>query len=170
MNGSLHQQFIEQAIYRIEENTPRVTRCLMELTEEEIWKKPNMVSNSIGNLILHLCGNIRQYIISGLGEQEDTRQRDKEFSINKLYGKAELLNKLQETVAEAVAIVATTDAESLLTIRSVQGFSLSGVGIIMHVVEHFSYHTGQIAYWTKILKNTDLGFYAGLNLNAKNRK
>lgn len=129
-----------------------------------------MVSNSIGNLILHLCGNIRQYIISGLGEQEDTRQRDKEFSINKLYGKAELLNKLQETVAEAVAIVATTDAESLLTIRSVQGFSLSGVGIIMHVVEHFSYHTGQIAYWTKILKNTDLGFYAGLNLNAKNRK
>lgn len=166
---SITQEFKSQSIHRIELNTPRIAKCLAELTEEEIWQRPNDVSNSIGNLILHLCGNIRQYAISSLGGKEDTRERDKEFSATGGYTKAELLNKLETTVAEAIQTIKDSTEENLLLVRSVQGFIYSGIGIIVHITEHYSYHTGQIAFWTKLLKNKDMGFYAGLNLNIKNK-
>ena len=168
MTNTFTKEFIEQSIYRIEENTHRITKCLEEIDEIEIWKSANENSNSIGNIILHLCGNIRQYAISALGETKDIRERDKEFSTKTGYTKTELLNKLTHTIAEASGIIKNIDENRLTKIYSVQGFNLSGIGIIIHVTEHYSYHTGQIAFWTKQLKNKDLGFYAGINLNVKN--
>ncbi len=163
-------EFIEQSIYRIEESTKRVTKCLQEIDETEIWNFPNDHSNSPGNLVLHLCGNIRQYIIAALGEARDIRERDKEFSIKSGFSKSALSNKLTNTVDEAVVIIKGLNGNDLLKIYSVQGFKLSGIAIIIHVTEHYSYHTGQIAFWTKQIKNSDLGFYANINLNAKNRE
>ncbi len=169
MTTAISKEFIEQSIYRIEENTKRVATCLQEIDEEEIWNSPNDQSNSIGNLILHLCGNIRQYIVSALGEAEDTRVRDKEFSIKSGFTKAALLRQLNSTILEAIEIIKKSDDDKLGRIYSVQGFQLSGVGIIIHVTEHYSYHTGQIAFWTKQLKNKDLRFYNGIDLNVKNK-
>ncbi len=163
------KEFIEQSIFRMEENNTRIEKCLAMLSEEEVWKKPNPSSNSVGNLILHLCGNIRQYIISSLGKKEDTRNRDLEFSAAGGITKGELLQKLLSTVTEAVTTLKKLDKKDLLAVKSVQGFDLSGVGIIIHVVEHYSYHTAQIAFWTKLLKDNDLGFYAGQDLDIKNR-
>lgn len=163
------REFIFQSIHRIELNTPRITRCLNELSEEEVWYRPNGSSNSIGNLILHLCGNITQYIISSIGDEPDNRERDKEFAATGGFSKAELLSKLEYTISTAVEVIRNCNEESLLRVRSVQGFTYTGIGNIIHVTEHYSYHTGQIALLTKIMKNKDLGFYAGLNLNAKNQ-
>jgi len=170
MNKSqLAAEFIDQAALRLEENHPRIEKCLNELEEDDIWKRPNTSSNSVGNLILHLCGNMTQYIISSLGETEDTRERDKEFSAQSGYNKAELMDRLKSTVNQSIQVIQGLAEEDLLKVRSVQGFNHSGIGIIIHVVEHYSYHTGQIAYWTKLLKDKDLGFYAGLDLNKKNK-
>lgn len=152
----------------MDENTEKIQKCLKELTEEEIWRRPNASSNSVGALILHLCGNIRQYAISSLGGQPDIRQRDEEFAARAGYDKAELLAKLSGTVEEALAVMRKMEDEEMLRLRSVQGFEFSGIGIILHVVEHYSYHTGQIAFWTKLLRDKDLGFYAGVDLNVKN--
>jgi len=168
MPDTIAAEFIEQSIFRIEENTPRIYKCLEQLTEEETWMRPNATSNSIGNLILHLCGNIRQYAISSLGGVADVRERDKEFAGTGGYTKQELLEKLSATVSEAVTIIRNTDEQSLLQVRSVQGFTFSGIGIIIHVTEHYSYHTGQIAFQTKMLRAKDLGFYANTDLNIKN--
>ena len=168
MENAFAKEFIEQSIYRIEENTQRIIKCLQEIDEIEIWKLPNDNSNSIGNLILHLCGNIRQYGISALSEIKDTRERDKEFSTKRGPTKSELLNELTDTISQAVSIIENIDENRLTKIYSVQGFNLSGIGIIIHVTEHYSYHTGQIAFWTKQLKNRDLGFYANIDLNLKN--
>ena len=168
MNSSIAKEFREQCISRIEENTPRIDKCLAELTEDEVWARPNDASNSIGNMILHLCGNIRQYAISSLGGIPDVRQRDEEFAAKGGYTRQELLDKLSATVSEAIDTIRNADEESLLKVRSVQGFDLSGIGIIIHVTEHYSYHTGQIAFWTKLLKAKDLGFYANIDLNIKN--
>ena len=168
MTEELIKEFIEQSIHRIDENTPRITRCMNELEEADTWRRPNDSSNSIGNLILHLCGNITQYIISSLGEAEDIRERDKEFSANGGYSKSELTNKLSATVEKAKGIIQNMDRNSLLRKRQVQGFEYSGMGIIIHVTEHYSYHTGQIVFWTKLLKDKDLEFYAGIDLNKKN--
>ena len=119
-------------------------------------------------MILHLCGNISQYIISSLGETKDLRNRDLEFSLSEGMNKSAVLAKLEETVSTAKRVIFDADLDQLLKTRSVQGFSFSGVGVIIHVVEHYSYHTGQIAFWTKQLKNKDLGFYDGKDLNVKN--
>ena len=162
-------EIIAQAIFRLEENTPRVEKCLNELSEKEVWLKPNNSTNSVGNLILHLCGNITQYIISSLGNKDDTRIRDLEFTTSGGYNKSELFDTLSSTVTQAVDIIKTLSEDELLRVRSVQGYELSGIGILIHVVEHYSYHTGQIAFWTKLLKDKDLGFYAGVDLNSKNK-
>ncbi len=169
MERSKHaQEIISEAILRLNENTPRVEKCLNELTEEDLWLKPNASSNSVGNLILHLCGNITQYVISSLGEKVDERHRDLEFSSTGGIDKTTLLAKLKKTVDHASNVIEELSDDALITRRSVQGFEYSGVGNIIHVVEHYSYHTGQIAFWTKLLKDKDLGFYDGVDLNTKN--
>ncbi len=169
MNKTSHvDEFVNQAIFRLNENTQKIEKCLKELSDEEIWKRPNKFSNSVGNLILHLCGNITQYIISSLGEKVDKRTRDLEFTVEGGQNKSALLEKLILTLQQAINILKNQGNKELLKIRSVQGFNLSGTGIILHVVEHYSYHTGQIIFWTKLLKDKDLGFYAGINLDKKN--
>ena len=164
----VEKEFINQSILRLNENTPRIEKCLELLTEKEVWQRPNQSSNSIGNLIIHLCGNITQYIISSLGESEDNRNRDKEFSIDGKFTKAQLLQLLQEAVIKATMVLKHITSNQLEKIHSVQGFELSGVGIIIHVVEHYSYHTCQISFFTKQLVDQDLGYYAGLDLDIKN--
>jgi len=98
MKQSFEKEFIGQAINRSEENTPKIQKCLHELTEDEIWQRPNPSSNSVGNIILHLCGNITQYILSSLGKIEDKRERDKEFSTKGGLNKKELFDKLHSTL------------------------------------------------------------------------
>ncbi len=168
MSAEIIKEFISQAIYRIDENTQKLTTCVQELEESEIWKRPNPHSNSVGNIILHLCGNIRQYAISSLGNTKDVRERNKEFSADGGYSREELLKKLTDTIDEAKNIIQNITEEELLRKRQVQGFTHSGIGIIIHITEHYSYHTGQVIFWTKLLKDKDLGFYAGVDLNVKN--
>lgn len=164
----LRQEIIENALYRLNEGTRMIVSSIQLLNNEEIWNKPNASSNSIGNLILHLCGNMHQYIIAALGDAPDIRERDSEFSADPGYSTEELLTMLKKKVALVKETIASCTIENMLRTREVQGFHLSGIGIILHVVEHYSYHTGQIAYWTKILKDQDLGFYDGIDLTVKN--
>ena len=163
----LAKELINNALYRMDESTRMIKKSLEQIDEEEIWKKPNTSLNSIANLILHLCGNITQYIISSLGETKDKRNRDLEFNRSDGKTKAELILQLEETVDRAKRIIYDATPEQFLKVRQVQGFSFSGVGVVIHAVEHYSYHTGQIAFWVKQLKDVDLGFYEGMDLNIK---
>ena len=161
-------EFIESSCYRMDESLRMIRKSFELLDEEDLWKRPNPASNSMGNLLLHLQGNIRQYIISSLGGARDIRERDKEFEAEQGPDGATLLMGLANTILEAKACMWKSTTEELLRKRKVQGFNLSGIGIIVHVVEHLSYHTGQIAFYTKQLKNRDLGYYHGTDLNIKN--
>ena len=167
--SQLVEELVKNALYRMDESTRMIKKSLIDVSDEEVWQKPNEFLNSIGNLLLHLCGNITQYVISSLGETEDKRIRDVEFSSLGGLTKDELLKKLEDVVDTAKRVIFDSTPSQLVKIRSVQGFSFSGVGIILHAVEHYSYHTGQIAFWVKQLKNKDLGFYDGLDLNKKNK-
>ena len=161
-------ELIEAAIFRLNENTSKIEKCLNNLEEKDIWDRPNECSNSIGNLILHICGNITQYIISSLGRKEDKRNRDLEFSIREGFDKSLLIEKLNDTVNQAIQTLKALHEQDLMTVRSVQAYEYSGIAIVIHVVEHYSYHTGQIIFYTKMLKDVDLDFYAGVDLNRKN--
>ncbi len=166
--SDVSQEFISQSLLRFNESTPRVITCLDKLSEQQIWQRPNPSSNSVANLVLHLCGNITQYIISSLGGEPDVRRRDEEFSPKEGTSRSELKTLMQSTSDKATGIIASCSEEELLRSRMVQGFEMSGIGIVIHVVEHYSYHTGQISYITKQLLDVDLGYYGELDLNIKN--
>lgn len=161
-------EFIANSCYRMDESLRMVKISLSKISEEQVWQKPNTSLNSIGNLILHLCGNMTQYGISSLNEIEDKRERDLEFSRAGGFTKRQLLEKLVHTVNEVKAAFQKASLNRLVALKQVQGFEFSGIGNIIHVVEHFSYHTGQIAFWVKQLNNEQLGFYDGHDLNTKN--
>jgi len=157
--------FNKEAIHYLELNLPRIKKCLDILTEEECWQRPNAATNSIGNLIIHLCGNITQYIHHGLGGDPDHRERDKEFSAIGGWNKEQLLAKLESVIKRAVEVMNQMTEADLVKGYEIQGFELTGFGVVIHVVEHYSYHVGQIAQWTKIVRDQDLGFYADYDLN-----
>jgi uncharacterized damage-inducible protein DinB len=140
------------------QNLPHIVKCLQQLSEEEIWWRPNAASNSAGNLVLHLCGNVRQWIISGLGGAPDKRQRDLEFSEQGPVPRRELVTRLRRTVRDAFRVVVKLSDDSLARKYSIQGYHVTGMDAVFHVTEHFGYHTGQIIYITKLKRGTDLRF------------
>ena len=165
MEKPFAELFKEECLLRIRESAERINNCANELVDEELWLRPNSHLSSVANLVLHLCGNISQYITDSLGHKPYARQRDMEFAADKSHTRSGLLNIFNETIATAEAIIHHATEEELLRSRIVQGFAMTGIGVIIHVTEHLSYHTGQIAMHTKLLKNKGLGFYAGVNLN-----
>lgn len=148
----------------IEESIPRIKKCLTTLSEKEIWFKSNDNSNSVGNLVLHLCGNVQQWIGSGLGKLSDNRTRDWEFEEKGPLPNSELIKKLDSIISLFNEILPKISDEDLLRKYKVQIYEESGVSILVHVIEHFSYHTGQITYFTKWRKDMDMGYYSGKNL------
>ena len=137
---------------------PRISRCLTQLSPQQIWWRPNPASNSVGNLVLHLTGNVRQWIVAGLGGAADVRVRDKEFAERGPIPKQALLKGLEQTVLESSRIVRRLTAADLGKIYRIQGYRVTGLEASYHVAEHFSHHAGQIILLTKLLRGRDLAF------------
>jgi uncharacterized damage-inducible protein DinB len=159
---SIESLFLDVATAKLEEYCDRIGICLSKLTDEQIWARGSANENAIGNLVLHLAGNVRQWIIASLGGGPDHRDRDAEFDARGGIGKADLTARLRDTVNSAVAIIRALPPEQLTRIYEIQGYRVSGVEAVFHVVEHFSQHTGQIIFVTKMLTGADLAFYAHL--------
>jgi uncharacterized damage-inducible protein DinB len=157
-SDSLAALFLAEARGTFDRYERRIARCLALLSDEEIWWRPNSASNSVGNLVLHLCGNVRQWIIAGVGQTPDVRERDKEFAQREAISRTELLAQLRTTMREANRVLDRVSAEDLAGKYSIQGFRLSGLNAISHVYEHFSHHAGQIIYVTKMKRGKDLHF------------
>jgi len=152
--------FIEHAVQFLSgDYLPKIERCLEKLTDEQIWWRANEESNSIGNLILHLCGNARQWIICGVGAQPDSRDRDAEFAQRERIPRDELVTLLRSTLDEVQSTLLNLDPSLLLERRKIQGNDVELLEAIFHVTEHFSMHTGQIIMLTKMFTSADLRFY-----------
>lgn len=148
----------------LEEYLPRIGKCVDQLSEEEIWRRPGETSNSVGNLLMHLAGNVRQWILSGLGGEEDHRERPFEFAASRDEAAADakqLMARLRETVEAAARVVDGLSVDRLLAVQDFQGgrYRFTGQQAVLHVIEHFSGHAGQIYFWTKQLRSVDLRFY-----------
>jgi uncharacterized damage-inducible protein DinB len=135
---------------------PKIERCLDRLSEADIWWRPNEASNSIGNLVLHLCGNVCMWIIGGVGELPFERHRQREFDERKRIPAAELLSRLRGIVQQADEVMSAVTADELLSRRKIQGYDVTVLEAIYHVVEHFSTHTGQIILLSKARVGEDL--------------
>lgn len=141
-----------------QQNLPRIVKCLQQLSAEELWWRPNSASNSAGNLVLHLCGNVRQWILSGLGGVEYRRERDREFAERGPIPRQVLVAQLRRTVRDACEVLAHLSGDSLSRKHKIQGYRVTGLDAAFHVAEHFGYHTGQIIYITKLKRGHDLKF------------
>ncbi|HLK67186.1 MAG TPA: DUF1572 family protein [Bryobacteraceae bacterium] len=166
MDATLEQQFLHHSAEKLKQYTERIATSVGKLNEEQIWMRGGDNENAIGNLILHLCGNVRQWIVSGVGGQPDHRKRDEEFDARGGVPAAELIGRLRKTVDEATAVILAVSSERLSDRLVIQQYPVCVMEAIYHVVEHFSMHTGQILFITKMLSGADLGFYAHLRTTA----
>lgn len=165
----VHSLMIAEVKRRLfEESIPRAKKCLNLLSEKEIWYRPNEHSNSVGNLILHLCGNVRQWLISAIGGKTDIRERQSEFDERGPLATEVLFNMLDELQKDAEIVLDSTKPEILTADFVVQGYQETGLSILIHIVEHFSGHIGQITYFVKAKKDISTGYYDGQNLDAHN--
>ena len=165
-------QFKEQLLAEVRrrlftENVPRLYQCLDDLTLDEIWHKPNEHSNSVGNLVLHLCGNVQQWIVAGIGGAVDKRKRSWEFASDERFTKAELKQRVATLMEEVELVLQRITPAVLLRKRAVQCYEETALSILIHVVEHFSYHVGQMTYVVKLWKDKDMGYYADVELERK---
>jgi uncharacterized damage-inducible protein DinB len=158
--------FLDFSARKLELLNGRIESCLDRLSAEQIWARGGENENAVGNLVLHLAGNVRQWIISGVGASPDVRERDAEFAARGGASAAELKERLRGTVAEAAAVIGAVSPERLTERVNIQKYEGSVLEAIYHVVEHFSMHTGQIQFATKMLTGSDLGFYAHLKTAA----
>jgi uncharacterized damage-inducible protein DinB len=161
MEQTLDRIFLDFSEKKLRQLAGRIEDCLSRLTIEQIWARGQENENAIGNLVLHLCGNVRQWIIAGLGGRPDIRARDREFAARGEIEPGELAERLKAIVEEAAGVIA--EAAPRLTERvTIQKYDITILEAIAHVVEHFSQHTGQIIFATKMLTGQDLGYYKHL--------
>ena len=154
------QSFIERSRYYLAFEYPaKIKLAVLPLPDEIIWQRPNEQSNSIGNLLLHLSGNIRQWIVSGIGGASDERHRASEFTARDGPGAAELLAHLESAVRDADGVLAGIDDAKLQETVLIQGRETTVLGAVYHVVEHFGMHTGQILLLAKMFAPGSVRFY-----------
>jgi uncharacterized damage-inducible protein DinB len=154
------QEFIEASrVFLRDDYLPKLLHCVEKMSDEDLWWRPNEVSNSAGNLILHLCGNMRQWIVSSIGRVEFNRDRNAEFAARGPVPKAHLVAGLKEAIGEVDAVLAALKSERLLDRFKVQKYEVSTLQAVYHVVEHFGYHLGQILYIYKMRSGSDPRFY-----------
>jgi len=151
----------------LEQYWPRLRRAVETLSEEQLWWRPNDASNSIGNLILHLNGNVWQWLVASFNRLEDQRDRPAEFNATGDLTAADLLARLGATMEEAAKVLAHLTREDLLATWNIQGYTVTGLAAVYQVVEHFGLHYGQIVYVTKMQEGRDLGFYKELGKTGR---
>ncbi len=155
--------FLKFSADKMQQMCARIETCVDKLTPEQVWTRGAEKENAIGNLMLHLAGNVRQWILHGVGDQPDVRVRDAEFDARGDISVEELKRRLRSTVEEASALIRAVPPERLCEVRRIQThYEVTILEAIYHVVEHFSGHTGQIIFATKLMSGEDLGFYAYL--------
>lgn len=138
------------AAHELDSAQKRIQHCLGQLSDDQVWRRSQPSLNSIGNLILHLCGNLRQWIIAGVGGASDVRNRPAEFAERGPIPNAELLRRLEMVVEEAKRALASVDDRQLTEVRCIQGFDVTGVAAIFDSIPHFRGHTQEIVHMTRL--------------------
>ncbi len=154
--------FLSFSARKLRQLASRIEDCLSRLTPEQVWHRGGENENAIGNLVLHLCGNVRQWAISGLGGAADVRDRDAEFAARSGASPSELARMIAGTVADAADVIEKLRPERLTERARIQAYDVTLLEAIYTCVEHFGQHTGQILFATKLLTGAELGYYSHL--------
>ena len=148
---TLFEALIEESIKTIENAYGRICHCVEQLNDEDIWFRENEHVNSVGIIIQHLCGNLRQWIIGGIGGKPDVRDRPSEFKDADRTSKKELMNRFQNVIQECNETLRRLPPEELLVPRRIQGFDETVISAMFSSIPHIELHGGQIVYITRLM-------------------
>jgi uncharacterized protein DUF1572 len=154
MNPEIGEAFLEESRNRVIKARERINHCLGQLENDDIWWTPEEGSNSIGVILQHLMGNLRQWIISGVGGEPDIRDRPREFRVEEKTPGAVLQRQFNNILDQVNTTYSRLDPQQLLNKRKIQGFDESVLSAIYQTMTHLELHAGQIAYITKIKKGS----------------
>lgn len=157
--SQMAREFTGYACGKLRDHLAQIRRCVMLLRDEEAWHRANEHSNSVMNLVLHLTGNLRQWIGGGIDGQTIARNRQGEFDARSGPQRSVAVEMLSAVVEEACGVIGRMDEAALTRGYEIQTYRVSGIEAVMHVVEHFAFHTGQIVTTTKWLRDVDLSLY-----------
>jgi uncharacterized protein DUF1572 len=164
----LAQLFLEFSRNKLlDQYWPRLRTSVEQLTDEQIWWRPNPACNSVGNLLLHLNGNVGQWLVASFNAQEDARNRPAEFNERRRIPGKQMLDQLDWTMQQAAKVLDRLSPEDLAATYQIQGYTVSGLDAVYQVVEHFGMHYGQVVYISKALRAEDLGFYRELTMTGR---
>lgn len=155
----LWHDFLTASTAKLRSDMAQIIRCASMLSDAQAWSRPNEHCNSVANLILHLTGNISQWICAGLGGDAIARDRPAEFAAREVRPVRPLTESLQATIDRAIAVIGALDESTLARLHTIQKYEVAGLLAVFHVVEHFSFHTGQIIHITKTILDVDLSLY-----------
>lgn len=144
---------------KFRQDLAQIVRCVRLLSHTELWQRANDHCNSVANLVLHLTGNVTQWVIDGLGGESHSRNRPAEFAAREGGDADAILPPLEQSLERVLTIIAGISADQLAKRYTIQGYDVSGVDVVYHVGEHFSFHTGQIVHITKAIRGVDLSLY-----------
>jgi len=147
----MEQRFLALSDGYFRQYLGRIRACVELLSDEQVWWRPHQACNSVGNLMLHLAGNLSQWVLAGLGGQAFERHRAAEFAARDGASRDDHLRRLSGVVDDVRAVLGVLTADDLAAPRHIQGYDTDGLGVVLHVVEHMSYHTGQIVAAAKQL-------------------
>ena len=150
MDNEIARAFIEKSRAALDQERRRIAHCLGQLTDEDVWWRPRPKVNCIGNVLLHLFGNLRQWFLHGFGGEEDIRNRPAEFAAVDAIPKADLLAELEDLFQHIDAILDGVDYETLLANKRIQGYDTDGLGAIYGTINHLEGHGVQMAYITHL--------------------
>ncbi|MGI9517212.1 MAG: DUF1572 family protein [Pirellulaceae bacterium] len=157
-NDSVAQTFLDDASDLLDQSVVKIRNCLEQLSDQQIWWRHHPESNSAGNLVLHICGNLRQWAIAGVGGEPEKRDRDSEFAATGGQSGSQLLALTEQTVSEARQVFQMLKADDLLREYVIQGFAVTGLHAISHTTTHFVGHTHQIIFLTRMQLGADYRF------------
>ncbi|MFK8057707.1 MAG: DinB family protein [Saprospiraceae bacterium] len=155
-------EFKKQILFYLEENEGKIKLVWQDLSEDDIWRRPNSETLAPANQLVHLTGNIRQWVLTSLGRQPEVRERDAEFALKGGKKKGDILDAFLGVLASAKTQLASAD--DLLRPITVQGHQTSAMGVWIHMAEHLSYHTGQLIFFAKQLHPKQYDFYGDWDL------
>jgi uncharacterized damage-inducible protein DinB len=156
MDSEIAALFLQYSNQKLEQATKDIKSCLGKLTDAQVWQRHGEHENAVGNLILHLCGNMRQWIMHGVGGAKDVRVRDAEFSAVGGWNAGNLAELFENTVAEAQHVIESVSAQRLVERTTPQNREVSVLEAIYQVVTHVQQHAGQVIVLTKQMTGKDL--------------
>lgn len=152
-------EWLNSVARKLRQDLEQIARCARLLDSGQLWSRANAHCNSVGNLVLHLNGNVRQWIVAGLGGAAFERDRPAEFAERGPLPCEDVLARLADTVEQACTVITSLRPAALADEHQIQGYRVTALAAVFHVAEHFSFHTGQVVHMTKAIRDVDLSLY-----------